>query len=69
MKIPNLAIHLQPANERGKLDLNYELHLRPVFSTEIADKLLGCDKRDEKEQDKFNVFQKHYGVLLTLIAK
>jgi aspartyl aminopeptidase len=54
VKIPNLAIHLQPANERGKLDLNPEQHLRPVFSTEVADKLLGVDKW-EMEGDKFNM--------------
>jgi aspartyl aminopeptidase len=54
VKIPNLAIHLQPANERGKLDLNPEQHLRPVFSTEVAEKLLGVDKW-EMEGDKFNM--------------
>ena len=39
--------------------MNYELHLRPVFSTEVADRLLGLDKKEEKkedkEDDKFNI--------------
>jgi len=32
MRIPNLAIHLQTAEEREKFSFNKENHLRPIFS-------------------------------------
>ncbi len=39
LKIPNLAIHLKPTDLRDSFDLNKELHLRPIFSTEVYDQV------------------------------
>jgi aspartyl aminopeptidase len=39
LKIPNLAIHLKPTDKRDSFELNKELHLRPIFSTEVYDQV------------------------------
>lgn len=61
VKIPNLAIHLTPMENRGKFEFNKESHLRPILSSCIYEKLL---KNEEKNEDK-----KHSSGLLKLIAK
>lgn len=35
LRIPNLAIHLRPADERDKLQPNKEAHVAPVMATEL----------------------------------
>ncbi len=37
-KVPNLAIHLR--TDKAKWDENTETHLRPIFSTQVYEKLL-----------------------------
>jgi len=41
MKIPNLAIHLTSAAERGKFEPNNETHLKPVLASMVIDSLFG----------------------------
>jgi aspartyl aminopeptidase len=61
--VPNLCIHLKGMDEKKKLEPNAETHLRPVFSTQVYEALtLGAGA--EKKGD-----EKHYGALLSLIAK
>lgn len=43
LKIPNLAIHLTPADERGKFGPNNENHLRPILAHEIYNQLTGTN--------------------------
>lgn len=41
MKIPNLAIHLTPADDRGKFGPNLESHLKPIIASEVYEQLSG----------------------------
>jgi len=41
LKVPNLAIHLTPADERGKFAPNTETHIKPILSSETYEKLSG----------------------------
>lgn len=68
LKIPNLAIHLTPAEERGKFAPNTETHLKPVLSSEVYEKLSG---RLFSTEDVMNAPLKdsHYAGLLLDIAK
>ena len=68
IKIPNLAIHLVPAENRGKFEFNKESHLRPIISSEIYEKLLkGADP--EKKAEEVSILKKHYEGLVKLIVK
>lgn len=66
VKIPNLAIHLQTAAERGKLDLNNETHLKPIIATKITESLF---PKEKSEEDPFDIQKKHHVGLLGLIAR
>jgi aspartyl aminopeptidase len=48
MKIPNLAIHLTPQDDRGKFAPNTESHLKPIISSEIYQQLSDI-KYDEQK--------------------
>jgi len=50
LKIPNLAIHLRSGDEREKFSFNTETHLRPVFSSEVYEKLSEVDYEKDKEK-------------------
>lgn len=61
--VANLCIHLRSAEERSKISPNSEEHLRPIFSSEIYNKLTGNTESEEKSDSK------HYSKLIDLIAK
>jgi len=77
VRIPNLAIHL--TTDRTKFEPNNESHLRPIFSTQAYEKLLGNEgeikeeikekKGEEEVQQQSSVVNKHYRGLLDLISK
>lgn len=72
IKIPNLAIHLTPAESRGKFEFNKESHLRPIISSHIYEKLLkgDCGEKQEEKQEEQTAFEKkHYDGLLKVIIK
>lgn len=64
LKIPNLAIHLTPQEERGKFSPNNETHLRPVIAHEIYNQLSGTDYEETSGLQKDH----HYAGLLQLIS-
>ena len=68
IKIPNLAIHLTPAENRGKFEFNKETQLRPIISSVIYEKLLKGPE-DEKKSEETSILKKHYEGLVKLIAK
>ena len=72
IKIPNLAIHLTPAESRGKFEFNKESHFRPIISSEIYEKLLKAEnpiQAKEKKLEETPIGKKHYEGLLRLIMK
>lgn len=48
--IPNLAIHLQTAEERSAFKINTENHLRPIICSEVKQKLLTDNSSTEQQQ-------------------
>ena len=52
-KIPNLAIHLTPAENRGKFEFNKESHLRPIFSSAIYEKLFKTEEKGTYSTSKY----------------
>lgn len=70
LHIPNLAIHLQSADERKAFAVNKEDHLVPVLSLEVKKALLAKtegDGSDEKVEDGWVEHQE--SLLLQLLAK
>lgn len=68
LKVPNLAIHLTPADERGKFAPNTETHLKPILSSEAYEKLSGSVV--DTEQVKGAPLEgNHYAGLLLDISK
>lgn len=77
VRIPNLAIHL--TTDRTKFEPNNESHLRPIFSTQTYEKLIGeepeskieeiKEKKGEELLQQSSVANKHYRGLLNLISK
>ena len=54
LRVPNLCIHLQTADERAKLEINKETHLAPIFQMINAEinkdsKEVGGDARHAPE--------------------
>ena len=76
LRIPNLAIHLQTADERKAFKLNKEDHLAPIIASAVKDMLEGksdetcapCDEKDEFANDK-EWAKKQEPVLLQLLAE
>jgi len=61
LRVPNLAIHLTPADERGAFKPNTQTHLGfPVLATEVKSKLNG-----DAPKEKLN----HHAILLQLLAR
>ncbi|CBZ50211.1 hypothetical protein NCLIV_006860 [Neospora caninum Liverpool] len=56
--LPNLAIHLQSAEEISAFKINKEIHLQPVLCTEVYRQLLAANEKDatgdEKRTDEAN---------------
>lgn len=68
MKIPNLAIHLTPQDERGKFAPNTETHLKPVLSSEIYEKLSNTGSTADSIPNA-PLKNNHYAGLLLDISK
>mmetsp|Transcript_41031 Transcript_41031/g.64798 ORF Transcript_41031/g.64798 Transcript_41031/m.64798 type:complete len:466 (+) Transcript_41031:65-1462(+) len=64
MIIPNLAIHLQSADERKAFQINTESHLQPVLCSSGFDETEG-----EKVEKEEGILCRHHLALLKLIAK
>eukprot|EP00670_Eutreptiella_braarudii_P024729 CAMPEP_0174382868 /NCGR_PEP_ID=MMETSP0811_2-20130205/124860_1 /TAXON_ID=73025 ORGANISM="Eutreptiella gymnastica-like, Strain CCMP1594" /NCGR_SAMPLE_ID=MMETSP0811_2 /ASSEMBLY_ACC=CAM_ASM_000667 /LENGTH=464 /DNA_ID=CAMNT_0015536275 /DNA_START=47 /DNA_END=1441 /DNA_ORIENTATION=- len=60
LKVPNLAIHLQTADERTAFKISKEDHICPILCTKIAAELAG-----EEGVDK----PRHHAALLALLAE
>uniref|UniRef100_A0A0G4GI45 aspartyl aminopeptidase n=1 Tax=Chromera velia CCMP2878 TaxID=1169474 RepID=A0A0G4GI45_9ALVE len=76
--VPNLAIHLTTAEERGAFKYNKETHLQPVLCSQIEEELLtsgggdggaeeGGEKPKEKEKEKGK--ERHPAPLLRVLAE
>lgn len=70
MIIPNLAIHLQNADERKAFQVNTEAHLQPVLCSATFDEE-GKEEKDEKAEKpkEEGILTRHHLALLKLIAK
>ncbi|EAR90190.1 aspartyl aminopeptidase (macronuclear) [Tetrahymena thermophila SB210] len=68
LKIPNLAIHLTPQDERGKFAPNTETHLKPVLSSEVYEKLSNTVVSQDAVQNA-PLKNNHYAGLLLDISK
>jgi len=64
MIIPNLAIHLQTADERKAFAVNTESHLQPVLCSACFEETEG-----EKVEKEEGILSRHHMALLKLIAK
>lgn len=69
IKIPNLAIHLTPPENRGKFEFNKESHLRPILCSEIYEKLLSGSEAPAEKKNEEGIFKKHNAGLINLIRK
>jgi len=74
MLIPNLAIHLQTADERKAFNINTETHLQPVLCSSFFDdeeSKQDEDKKEEKTGDKKedSATARHHKALLQLLAQ
>lgn len=67
-KIPNLAIHLGPAESRGKFEFNKETHLKPIISSTIFEKLFN-DPEEKQKNYQGPLEHKHNKQLLSLIRE
>ncbi len=52
VQIPNLAIHLQSADERTAFKVNKEDHLVPILSLAVKKALTGVNGSDNKDEDE-----------------
>jgi len=68
MIIPNLAIHLQSADERKAFAVNTESHLQPVLCSKMFDKQ-GAGPISREDEPKDGVHSRHHAALLELLAK
>lgn len=70
LRVPNLAIHLQTADERVAFKVNKEDHLSPILAMEAEKALTGGDtsetKKDKPSKDGWSEFQE--SLLLKLLA-
>lgn len=64
LKIPHLAIHL---DREESFNPNKETHLKPILASGIVDQIFGENVK-KIEDDKFQLDEKHFGTLTTLIA-
>jgi len=78
MLIPNLAIHLQSADERKAFNINTETHLQPVLCSSFFDeeeakeedsKDKKDEKKDEKKKEEDSQLSRHHMALLKLLAQ
>lgn len=67
MIIPNLAIHLQTADERKAFNVNTESHLQPVLCSKLFDDEAG--KSREATTEEGGPQNRHHLALLELVAK
>lgn len=67
-KVPNLAIHLTAADERGKFAPNTETHLKPIFSSEAYEALSG-NIIPKSATENAPLEKNHYAGLLLDISK
>mmetsp|Transcript_43442 Transcript_43442/g.138270 ORF Transcript_43442/g.138270 Transcript_43442/m.138270 type:complete len:475 (-) Transcript_43442:79-1503(-) len=68
MIIPNLAIHLQSADERKAFPVNPESHLQPVLCSKHFDDAAAA-AAGRGEEPKEGVHSRHHAALLELVAK
>jgi len=68
MIIPNLAIHLQSADERKAFSPNTESHLQPVLCSKIFDDQ-SASSRGRESAPKEDVFSRHHTALLERVAQ
>lgn len=66
--LPNLAIHLQTADERKAFAVNPETNLQPVLCSKIFDDDASAAAGREAEQ-KDGIFARHHAALLEAVAK
>mmetsp|Transcript_78299 Transcript_78299/g.162655 ORF Transcript_78299/g.162655 Transcript_78299/m.162655 type:complete len:479 (+) Transcript_78299:87-1523(+) len=70
MIIPNLAIHLQSADERKGFSPNTESHLQPVLCSKQFDEAASSSAgRPSEEAMKEGVYARHHAALLERVAK
>mmetsp|Transcript_76556 Transcript_76556/g.212641 ORF Transcript_76556/g.212641 Transcript_76556/m.212641 type:complete len:471 (+) Transcript_76556:113-1525(+) len=70
MIIPNLAIHLQSADERKAFSVNTESHLQPVMCSKMFDDAaVGAADRAEAPKDGSTAATRHHAALLEMVAK
>lgn len=65
VKVPNLAIHLIPLEERGKFAPNPENHLKPILSSEIYERLGELNPTNNKD---YPLKKSHFAGLLQDIS-
>lgn len=66
MIIPNLAIHLQSAEERKAFAVNTESHLQPVLCSKQFDEPAAAARGEEPKE---GVHSRHHAALLELLSK
>lgn len=64
MKVPNLAIHLDRADE---FNPNKETHIKPILAMNIVDQIFG-ENVTKIEDDKFQLDEKHLNTLTSMMA-
>lgn len=50
--VPNLAIHLQTAEEISAFKINKETHLQPILCSAVAEQMRGAEEQSEGDNDK-----------------
>lgn len=69
LRIPNLAIHLQNADERTAFKYNEEKDLRPVIATAIIDALMDKVSKEEEQEEEEKVEEKPNKFKNTILKK
>eukprot|EP00827_Trimyema_finlayi_P005030 TRINITY_DN51_c0_g1_i13.p1 TRINITY_DN51_c0_g1~~TRINITY_DN51_c0_g1_i13.p1 ORF type:complete len:527 (+),score=176.89 TRINITY_DN51_c0_g1_i13:71-1651(+) len=71
MKVANLAIHLQTAQEKAAFSINAETQLRPIISTETFDNFFQQTTVQEKDKnDSLPSFtERHYDKIIDVITQ
>lgn len=68
MIIPNLAIHLQSADERKAFAVNSESHIQPILCTKMFDDEAAKEKGREEPKTGNDILSRHHAALLEMLA-
>lgn len=69
LRVPNLCIHLQTADERDAFKVNKEDHLQPILAVEAKKALEGKEVKEEKDEDDESWAASQSPMLVGLLAE